>query len=176
MNAAEIEPGSVIQVEKPNSIYLVLGSNIDPVHNLRQAIRLLRDQLVIEKCSMAWQSPAIGGPWPDYLNAAVHGYTQLQAGELKQSVIHPLESSLGRVRLADKYAPRTIDIDLVVFNETVHDPHLWELAYMAVPLAELFPDLTHPATGEPLVVVAARLTQTTTISPRPEVLESINHL
>lgn len=174
MNAAEIKPSVTGRQEDRNQIFLLLGSNIDATRNIPEAIRRLRKHILVDKISTVWQSPAVGGPWDDYLNVALCGYTLEGPLELKQAVIHPIETSLGRIRLADKYAPRTIDIDLVIFNQTVQDPDLWNLAYIAVPMAELLPDLIHQETGENLAQAAYRLSQTTWISPRPEILESIN--
>ena len=70
------------------------------------------------------------------------------------------------MRTADKNAPRTIDADMILFNDEVFDldethhipdPELLEFPHIAVPVAELAPDMTHPETGEKLSDIAARL-------------------
>ncbi len=64
---------------------------------------------------------------------------------------------MGRVRTADRNAPRTLDIDIILFDGVVLDDALWERSFIAIPLAELLPSLPHPATGETLADLAARL-------------------
>lgn len=92
---------------------LLLGSNIQPEENLRRAVELLRQYFVVEKVSAAWETPAVGSDGPDFLNAAVVIHTSLDPWQLKERFLRPLEAQLGRVRTADKNAPRTIDIDIV---------------------------------------------------------------
>jgi 7,8-dihydro-6-hydroxymethylpterin-pyrophosphokinase len=73
------------------------------------------------------------------------------------------------VRTSDKYAPRTIDIDILVVNRTVFNEDVWKYAYLAVPLAELLPDLTHSASGKTLADVAKQLYCSRKIRLRPDV-------
>ena len=94
--------------------------------------------------------------------------TSLSIPALKQEIIRPIEKQLGRVRTADKNAPRTIDIDILIDQEELIEPALWEYAFLAVPIAELLPDFSDPRTGEPLRQAAARLAQTTRLKHRPE--------
>lgn len=148
------------------SAWLILGSNIKPEVNLRQAVDLLGRQSCVAAVSSVWQSPpADGSDQPDYLNAAVMIRTDFSPEEVQSAVIAPIEKQLGRERSADKSAPRTIDIDLVMYEDRVgeysgrHLPHpdILRQVYAAVPLAEISPDKIHPETGEPLRVIAARL-------------------
>lgn len=119
---------------------LMLGSNIRPEENLQQALYLLREQVSIQKISSVWKTPAVGSPGPDFLNAAILVQTDLGARELKDSVLRPLETKLGRVRVEDKNAPRTIDLDIIIFDDVLLDDALWHQAYLAVPISELLPE------------------------------------
>ena len=121
-------------------VCLLLGSNIWPEMNLKHALHMLRDQLGILKISSVWKTRAKGSPGPDFLNAAVLAETDLSADELKEDVLRPLETKLGRVRKADKNAPRTMDIDIIIFDGLLMDEDLWQQAYVAVPVSELLPD------------------------------------
>lgn len=123
---------------------LNLGSNIEPELNLRKAIQLLREYAEIIKLSSVWESPSVGFDGPNFLNTCVLFHTTLQPSELKEKVIRPIEAKLGRVRNAEKNAPRTIDIDLVLFDEDPIHVEYWNYAFVAVPLAELLPDFVHP--------------------------------
>jgi 2-amino-4-hydroxy-6-hydroxymethyldihydropteridine diphosphokinase len=149
--------------------YLNLGSNIEPESNLPKAIRLLRERGRIEAVSTAWESHAFGSNGPNFLNACVLFLTPLQPRELKEQVIRPIESALGRVRSADKYAPRSIDIDVVLFDGEPFNGEFWSNAFVVVPLADLLPEFHHPFNYEKLARVAEHMRRQTWIVARPEV-------
>lgn len=153
-------------------VYLGLGSNIHPRENLPKAVNLLaqNDLVHVEAVSTAWDTPAVGSEGPDFLNAAVQICTPLSIDGLKDHVIRRIEHQLGRVRTADKNAPRTIDVDILIYNGEVIEPLIWEYAFLAVPLAELLHGYAHPKSGKSLGYIAAQLTKETRIEPRPEVL------
>jgi 2-amino-4-hydroxy-6-hydroxymethyldihydropteridine diphosphokinase len=153
-------------------VCLSLGSNIAPQKFLPRAVDRLRDFLEVEAVSRAWRTPPVGAPGPDFLNAALLACTSLSPFALKIDVLRRVEAQLGRVRVANKFAPRTIDIDIVVYGNQVLEPLLWTQAYLALPVAELLPGLFNPLSGETLEQIAARLAAQTNIEPSPEVLES----
>lgn len=152
--------------------YLNIGSNIEPERHLREAVRLLRERGQVEAVSNAWQSHAFGSDGPDFLNACLLFLTPLDDRELKVEVIRPIEAALGRVRGPDKYAPRTIDIDIILFDEEPFSGEFWSNAFVVVPLAELLPNFHHPLNYERLVYVAAHMRRQTWIEPRPDVLRA----
>jgi 2-amino-4-hydroxy-6-hydroxymethyldihydropteridine diphosphokinase len=149
--------------------YLELGSNIDAARNLPRAIAFLRQQARIEALSTVWETPPEGTHGVNFLNAAVLVHTPLTAGLFKSLVLRPIEARMGRVRTANKNAPRPIDLDIVVFDGQATDPKIWTHAFVAVPLAELAPELINPATGERLQETAQRLAHSTPLIPRPDV-------
>lgn len=133
--------------------YLGLGSNIEPETNLVGAVQALRAQLPILCKSSVWKSPSLGAPGPDFLNAAIKVETSLDSDALRQTLLRPIERWLGRVRSPDKYAPRTIDLDVLIFDSQILDEHIWDYPHLAVPLAECAPGLEAP-TGRPLAEIA----------------------
>lgn len=137
--------------------YIGLGSNIEPNKNLPLAVQHLREQTELLDVSSAWRAPAIGKPAPEFFNAAAKIRIPFSANELKEIILRPIEAELGRKRSPDKYAPRTIDLDILLFDNQALDPEIWELAHLAVPLAEVYPNYFNAATGEPLQEVANRL-------------------
>ncbi|MBN2086650.1 MAG: 2-amino-4-hydroxy-6-hydroxymethyldihydropteridine diphosphokinase [Anaerolineales bacterium] len=149
-----------------HTAWLLLGSNIHPEKNLSRAVNLLARKTALLGVSPVWQSPpADGSDQPDYLNAAVRIRTALNPEELLAQVIAPIERELGRERSADKFAPRTIDIDLALYDDRIGGysgkqlphPDILTRAHAALPLAGLSPDALHPVTGERLEAIAARL-------------------
>jgi 2-amino-4-hydroxy-6-hydroxymethyldihydropteridine diphosphokinase len=160
-------------MQDTHEAYLNIGSNIDPEWNLRESIRLLRKHGQVKAISNAWQSHAFGSDGPDFLNACVLFLTPLDDRELKEQVIRPIEAELGRVRGPDKYAPRTIDIDIILFDEEPFGWEFWSNAFVVVPLADLLPNFHHPFNYERLIHVAAHMRRQTWIEARPDVLGDI---
>lgn len=149
-------------------VIVAFGSNIEPEWNLPEAIRRLSRRIVVEAASHIVRSPAVDSPGaPDFHNAAARVATELSPAALKHEVLRPLEAELGRRRGADKNAPRTLDLDLVLFGGLIvddaeaglrlPDPDLLTRVYVAVPAAELAPEFRHPLTGETLAAIARRL-------------------
>lgn len=126
-----------------NDVYLLLGSNIDPEKNIQLAIRALQESDLLElvKISSTWLTKAVGSDADDFLNLAVNIHTTCELDCLKQMVIGEIEKQLGRVRTEDKYAPRTIDLDVIVYNNQVVDADVFGLDHVILPMAELLPDL-----------------------------------
>jgi 2-amino-4-hydroxy-6-hydroxymethyldihydropteridine diphosphokinase len=160
--------------ESAHSAYLSLGSNIQPEKNLIRAIELLRKYGKIEKISSAWESESVGAQGPNYLNACVLLMTPLAQRELKEQALYPIEQRLGRQRTSDKFAPRTIDIDIVVFDGLSCDNKYWEQAFVVIPLAEIYADAENPTRRESIVETATRLREKIWMEMRPDVLTHRN--
>lgn len=150
-----------------HQVCLLLGSNIQPEENILLAVEHLKHSVDILKISSVWQSPSVGFAGPDFLNLAVLAATPLTAAELKEQVLRPLEDRLGRARTADKNAPRTMDIDIILFDSVELDPILWQYAFRAVPVAELLPEYRSKS-GSLLKDAAAELSEVSPLSPRPD--------
>jgi 2-amino-4-hydroxy-6-hydroxymethyldihydropteridine diphosphokinase len=154
--------------------YLSLGSNIQPEINLPKAIELLLAHGEIRKVSTAWESEAVGSDGPNFLNACVLFATPLSLVELKEQVIHPVEGILGRKRTADKYAPRTIDIDVILFDDESCNDKFWNQGFVVIPLAEIYPKYVNPLAQESITETATRLRQKVWMETRPEVLSQFD--
>jgi 2-amino-4-hydroxy-6-hydroxymethyldihydropteridine diphosphokinase len=150
-------------------LYLALGSNVGKERNLPRAVALLAGLLggPLAAVSRVYETSPVGTvAQPVFWNAAVLAETVLTAGEVKRRVIPEIESRLGRVRdPRDRNAPRTIDVDVVLWGDRVGevegrplpDPDLLRFAHVAVPLAEIAPDLRHPVDGRRLAAIAREL-------------------
>ncbi len=150
-------------------ICLSLGSNIRPELALPEAVRRLHGLFVVESCSQVWETAAVGGDGPNFLNAAVLLRAPYDPAALKDQVLRPLEAEMGRVRGADKNAPRTIDLDVILWDGQVIDEQLWERSHLAVPILEVWPEPVLAPNGESLRAAAARLSRQTAIHPRTDV-------
>jgi len=149
-------------------ICLLLGSNIEPEKNLPRCLTLLGKQMTVLQTSSVWESNTVGSDGPNMLNAAVLALTALDATSLKGKVFRPLEAVMGRVRTQDKNSPRTIDIDLILYDQQLVDASLWRYAHRAVPVGELLPEYPSES-GELLKEAALRMARSTPIWIRTDV-------
>jgi 2-amino-4-hydroxy-6-hydroxymethyldihydropteridine diphosphokinase len=135
---------------------LSLGSNLDPQRHLHAAAQALREHFGAVVFSDVLRSPAVGFDGPDFLNAAALVRTELDVHAL-DDWLHALEAAQGRVRSAQRFASRTLDIDIVFYDDLVlapaTDSHLQiprpdiEHAFVLQPLAQIAPDFRDPLSG-----------------------------
>jgi 2-amino-4-hydroxy-6-hydroxymethyldihydropteridine diphosphokinase len=137
-----------------NRIFLSLGSNLgDRSRNLKQGIGLLEE--------LAGKTGAISSvyetePWGcdadlNFYNQVIELFTSLKPRPLLE-VIHEIEKRCGRSRSAIQYAPRTLDIDILFYGDSIIEfpdlvvphPSLQERQFVMVPLAEIAPCMVHP--------------------------------
>lgn len=148
-------------------IVLLVGSNIEKERNLPEAIRLLRRApgLAVTTVSPVYESPSVGGPddAPDYFNAALLASTDRSLDELR-GLVRAVERVLARERTDDPNAPRTIDVDVVYYGDTVQegdkpipDPDALTRPYVALPVADVAPDLVHPVVGRTTKQIAEQI-------------------
>ena len=158
--------------------YVLLGSNIDKERNLPAALRLLRQRCRVVAVSSVYETLPVGRTdQPTFFNAAALIETPLSPAALKWQVLRPIETQLGRVRTEDPNAPRTIDLDIVLFDDAVFeldgspipDPAILQHPHVALPLAEIAPDYVHPVTGETLAEIASRFAGVAGISRRSDI-------
>jgi 2-amino-4-hydroxy-6-hydroxymethyldihydropteridine diphosphokinase len=153
---------------KPAIVYISLGSNIDPTMNLNIAMPLLANACRMEKISSAYITPPQGfTEQDDFWNVAVKVTTELMPITLKYEVLDAIERKLKRVRDPNnKNAPRTIDLDISLWNNDVFDygekpwhipdPDILRFAHVVIPLAEIAPDYVHPLEKIPLAQLASQ--------------------
>jgi 2-amino-4-hydroxy-6-hydroxymethyldihydropteridine diphosphokinase len=131
--------------------YVSGGSNVDAEKNLLIAARALKGRHPGARFSRCYRNRAVGFEGPDFINFVVElpvaGDPALLKGELEC-----VETQCGRRRDAPKWAPREMDLDILLFGDMVQDapglvlpkPELLRWGFMLGPLAELAPHLLHP--------------------------------
>lgn len=135
------------------TVYLALGTNLgDRIANLRAALDALPSDVRIVSRSHVYETPAWGyTDQPAFLNMVIQGETALSPAALLTR-LKQLEASLGRTP-SFRWGPRRIDIDILFYDQLILDgpelgiphPRLQERAFVLVPLADIAPDLEHPA-------------------------------
>jgi 2-amino-4-hydroxy-6-hydroxymethyldihydropteridine diphosphokinase len=135
--------------------YLSLGSNVNAEHWLTAAVAELHARFGRLDISPVYRSAAVGFDGPDFLNLAVALDSDL-GPEALNDWLHALEDRHGRVRGGARYADRTLDVDIVLYDDLVlsGEGHLelprGELrhAFVLKPMADIAPGLRHPVTGQ----------------------------
>ena len=137
--------------------WLSLGSNLEPERHLRAALAELRERFGATLVSPAYRFPAVGFDGPDFINLAAGIDSDLDAFALNDW-LHALEDRHGRRRAAPRFSSRTLDVDIVLFDELVLSgrgnlqvprKELAE-AFVLKPLAEIAPHVREPLSGRTL--------------------------
>lgn len=114
-----------------------VGSNIDPQSNVRRAREILEAETEVRgESALIWTEPVGFQDQPDFLNGAYLIATALDRAAFKV-YLRSVEDRLGRVRGPIKSGPRTIDLDIIVWDgEIVHDDY-FSRQYVTIPVNEL---------------------------------------
>lgn len=134
-----------------HAVYVAAGSNVEPEHNLTLASRELCREFPDARFSPWYQNRAVGFEGADFINF-VAGFSTSLPIEAVLPRLHAIETLCGRPRGAPRWAPRSMDLDMLLFGDLVRDepklklprPDLLKRAFMLGPLADLAPDLVHP--------------------------------
>ncbi|HEX9140324.1 MAG TPA: 2-amino-4-hydroxy-6-hydroxymethyldihydropteridine diphosphokinase [Steroidobacteraceae bacterium] len=135
-------------------IHVAIGSNIEPQRRMVQAAEGLKQWHAGARFSPCYQNAAFGFTGADFINAVV----ELDSSESVEQVLAQLraiEQRCGRGRDDPKWAPRAMDLDLLLYGDCIEKtpecriprPDLLRRRYMLQPLADLAPGLRHPVTG-----------------------------
>lgn len=147
--------------------YIAIGSNLaSPLEQVNAAVQALGDipQTRVVALSSFYRTPPLGPQdQPDYLNAAIALETTLSAEELLDNT-QRIELQQGRVRKEERWGPRTLDLDIMLFGDAVINserltvPHydMKRRGFMLWPLFEIAPDLLFPD-GDSLSALLAQL-------------------
>ena len=141
-------------------VLVSLGSNIDPEHNIPEALRALirHHRIDVLDISRVYETEPDGASagQPAFHNAAVLVETTLPPAELKAE-LRAIEAKLGRERTEDRFAPRTIDLDISFYGDAMPDPEFRSKLHVARPLADVAPKWIDPETGLSTYAIAERL-------------------
>ena len=133
------------------AVYVAAGSNVAPRENLARAVAALRHAFPGIRFSSWYRNRAVGFEGDDFINLVAAFDTELPLPQLLAR-LHAIEELCGRPRAAPRWAPRSMDLDVLLYGDLVCDeptvkvprPDLLKRAYMLGPLAQLAPQLMHP--------------------------------
>jgi GTP cyclohydrolase-4 len=126
-------------------LYIGIGSNLgDRQGNILAALQRLRARAQIFAVSSFYESEAAhGAEGPAYLNVAAALRSELDADAFRRFA-RDVELAVGRARGTRRLAPRPIDVDLLIVDGVVVQPHLDKRPYNVAPLAEIAPHIVTP--------------------------------
>ncbi|MGH8260930.1 MAG: 2-amino-4-hydroxy-6-hydroxymethyldihydropteridine diphosphokinase [Steroidobacteraceae bacterium] len=136
-------------------VYVAAGSNVDPEPHLALAVTELDRAFGPLEVSPWYRNAAVGFEGADFINFVV-GFETAEPLPRVIEQLRAIEARCGRPRDAPKWAPRAMDLDILLYGDRVCEeptatlprPDLLKRAYMLGPLADLAPELVHPTAGE----------------------------
>lgn len=136
-------------------VYVSIGSNIERGTNVREALRLLEEQFGPLVSSSVYETESVGFQGPNFYNLVVGFETDRSLADIAR-VLADIEIQRGRRRSGSGFDDRTLDLDVILYGETVdHEsphnvprPDVLEYAFVLCPLAEIAPDRMHPECGK----------------------------
>jgi 2-amino-4-hydroxy-6-hydroxymethyldihydropteridine diphosphokinase len=147
-------------------VYVSAGSNLEPEENLRLACRELTRRFGPLDVSDAYRNPAVGFSGDEFLNLVL----RFRTDESPATVVAELErlhALAGRVRGLERFSPRTLDLDLLLYGAAVLSgagirvprEDILKYGFVLGPLAQLAPELRHPVTGQTMAELWAHFDQ-----------------
>ena len=135
-------------------VFVAAGSNVEPRVHLRRALLALRGLYPDLEVSPAYANQAVGFEGDDFVNLVV-GFTTDESLESLIGHLRGVEALCGRPRDAPKWAPRSMDLDILLYGDLRSDepglvlprPDLVKRPYMLGPMADIAPQLRHPTLG-----------------------------
>jgi 2-amino-4-hydroxy-6-hydroxymethyldihydropteridine diphosphokinase len=148
------------------SVFVSLGSNIEPAQNLQKACHRLTASFGELDMSSVYRNAPVGFEGDDFLNMVV-SFASRQKPEHILNRLDELEAEAGRVSGKGVFGPRTLDLDLLLYGELVADDSELKIprndidnySFVIGPLAELAPELRHPVSGQSMQTLWADFNQ-----------------
>lgn len=135
-------------------VYVSVGSNIDRERNVTSALAELAGEYGDLQQSRIFETEAVGFDGDAFYNLVV-AFETGQTPQQVLDVLNRIEDKHGRDRSVGKFSSRTLDLDLLLYDDLILDephlklprPEILEYAFVLQPLAEIASDMRHPVTG-----------------------------
>ena len=137
-------------------VYILLGGNVgDKSKIFKETKKLINDRIgLITKQSSVYATEPWGFVSDLFWNQAIIAETTLDPFEILQQS-QAIEKSMGRIKLSDNYEARTMDIDLLFYDDlqvstpnlAIPHPKMSERKFVLIPLNEIVPEKIHPGSG-----------------------------
>jgi 2-amino-4-hydroxy-6-hydroxymethyldihydropteridine diphosphokinase len=165
-----------------SQVYVAIGSNVNPEENIGKAARELKRLFPDARFSSWYRNQAVGFDGDDFVNGVV-GFTTTLPLRSVIDRLHEIEALCGRPRNAARWAPRTMDLDVLLYDNvvcaeptlTLPRPDLLKRPYMLGPLAEIAPEVVHPTAGLTIRELWQKFDRDSHVMTRVEAAELTNH-
>ncbi|MGA9852812.1 MAG: 2-amino-4-hydroxy-6-hydroxymethyldihydropteridine diphosphokinase [Gammaproteobacteria bacterium] len=134
-------------------IFVGIGSNVEPERRVREAVQGLRQRFGALRVSPVYRNPAVGFEGDDFLNL-VASFESSEDVVAVRAALDQIESQCGRIRGGPRFAPRALDLDLLLYGDLISESpvrlprrEILKYAYVLKPLVDLAPERSHPVTG-----------------------------
>lgn len=163
-------------------VYVAVGSNIHPEENVAKAAHELKRLFPDARFSSWYRNRAVGFEGDDFVNGVVGFTTGLPLPTVIEH-LRAVEALCGRPRNAPRWAPRAMDLDVLLYDNvvcveptmTLPRPDLLKRPYMLGPLAELAPEVVHPTAGLTIGELWRRFDRDSHVMTRVESAVLTNH-
>ena len=136
-------------------IYISLGSNIDRDANTHEGVRALRERFGVLELSYVYESESVGFDGDAFYNMVIACYSDEDVHSVNKALAE-IEDAHGRDRSGPRFSSRTLDLDLLLYDDVILDEkgltlprdEIVKNAFVLWPLAEIAPELNHPVAGK----------------------------
>ncbi len=136
-------------------IYISVGSNVDPERSIKQGILAMTEQWGPLTVSQVYESKAVGFVGDNFLNLVVGADVAKRSLDIV-AILRKIEDDSGRCRQTPRFSSRTLDLDLLLYDQEIRDDvglqlpraEITQNAFVLRPLAEIAEDTAHPLLGK----------------------------
>ena len=123
-----------------NTVVIGVGSNINPENNIRLAKQKISSEVrLIRSSTLVFTKPIGYEDQDDFLNGALLIETELEKESIEE-ILKNIEAELGRKKSLNKFGPRTIDLDILLWNDEIMDSDVYSRNVLKESILELLPD------------------------------------
>ena len=124
-----------------NTAIIGVGSNINPETNIELAKEHIASKMILKESSSFIETEPLGYKEQDnFLNGAFLIETEMNLKNLKK-ILKDIEKKLGRIKTTRKSGPRTIDLDIIIWNDEIVDNDFYKRDFLKKSVLELIPKL-----------------------------------
>ncbi len=128
-------------------VYISIGSNIEPLRYIRSSIITLRKYYGKLILSSVYETEAVGFEGDNFYNLVVGFDTEMELDKVNHT-LKQIENDNNRQRTSERFSARTLDLDLLLYDNFIFKDEILKYAFVIIPLAEIAPRSVHPITKQ----------------------------
>ncbi len=128
-------------------VYISIGSNIEPLRYIRSSIKTLREYYGKLILSSVYETEAVGFEGDNFYNLVVGFDTEMEVDKVIRT-LKQIENDNNRQRTSERFSARTLDLDLLLYDDFIVKDEILKYAFVIMPLSEIAPRSVHPITKQ----------------------------